>query len=522
MQHASLYGRVSSEEQADRGTIQNQIDFGNKYCDLHEISIDRWYKDDGVTGTIPLELRPEGSKLLEDAKAGKIELLLIYKLDRLGRSARVILNSVYELEQYGVKIRSMTEPFDTSDASGRFLLNILAAVADLERETILERFNQGANRAARQGKWLGGIVPYGYSVNEESFLEVNENKLPGSPYSEADIIRLIYHLIAEEGQSTIRVADYINALGVPPSYVKDGRQVKRGKRKENTAGIWRPSRIRNMIVSTTYKGLHLYGKRSNKQREVIPREVPAIVSEEVWDRAQQVLKDNQIEAFRNSKHDYLLRGLIKCGICGLNYHGTMWNLGKKKTGYYTCNGKQKYKGPVIDKCQSKPVPQKWVEDIVWNGCVEYIANPEQAIEKLSEGFNRRKSEKVSYVNEKTKIQQAIKDKDTEKQSILDLYRRKLINSYDLEQQLNKIAKEAAELENRMADLSKFISDDNTQDYNSIEDMLNELRIKLGDGNPPFEFKREIVKRLVQEIIVHTQVNEEGRPYVKVSVKYLFT
>lgn len=90
MQHASLYDRVSSEEQADRGTIQNQIDFGNKYCDLHEILIDRWHKDDGVTGTIPLELRPEGSKLLEDAKAGNIELLLIYKLDRLDRSARVI------------------------------------------------------------------------------------------------------------------------------------------------------------------------------------------------------------------------------------------------------------------------------------------------------------------------------------------------------------------------------------------------------------------------------------------------
>ncbi len=137
-----------------------------------------------MTGTNPLELRPEGSKLLKDAKAGEIELLLIYKLDRLGRSARVILNFVYELEQYGVKIRSMTEPFDTSDASGRFLLNILAAVADLE--TILERFSQGVDRAARQGKWLGDIIPFGYTVNEEGFLEVKEDKLPGSAYSETD------------------------------------------------------------------------------------------------------------------------------------------------------------------------------------------------------------------------------------------------------------------------------------------------------------------------------------------------
>src|SRR5690606_11510668 len=130
---------------------------------------------------------------LEDAQAGRFELLLIYRLDRLGRSARIILNAVYDLEQYGIKIRSMTEPFDTSDPSGRFLLTVLAGVADLERETILERMWHGANRAAREGKWLGGIVPYGYKLDEEGYLQINEAPLPGMDMSEADVVRLIYH-----------------------------------------------------------------------------------------------------------------------------------------------------------------------------------------------------------------------------------------------------------------------------------------------------------------------------------------
>jgi site-specific DNA recombinase len=238
----AVYARVSSEDQAERGTIENQLEFARKYCDLHQLDIFDWYKDDGVTGTIPLEQRPEGRRLLEDAQAGRFELLLIYRLDRLGRSARIILNAVYDLEQYGIKIRSMTEPFDTSDPSGRFLLTVLAGVADLERETILERMWHGANRAARAGKWLGGIVPYGYRVNEDGYLEINEDPLPGMDMSEADVIRLIYRLVAEEGYSTIKVADYLNALGVPPSYTKDGRQIKRGKRKVNTAGIWRCNR----------------------------------------------------------------------------------------------------------------------------------------------------------------------------------------------------------------------------------------------------------------------------------------
>ena len=80
--------------------------------------------------------------------------LLVYKLDRLGRATRVILNAIYDLEKYGVKLKSMTEPFDTGDASGRFLLTILTGVADLERSNILE------------GIWLGGIVPYEYFKND--------------------------------------------------------------------------------------------------------------------------------------------------------------------------------------------------------------------------------------------------------------------------------------------------------------------------------------------------------------------
>ena len=85
---AVLYGRVSSEDQAERGTIQNQIEFSAKYCDLHEITIADKYLDDGVTGTLPLEDREDGLRLIEDAKAGKFNLVLIYRLDRLGRTRK--------------------------------------------------------------------------------------------------------------------------------------------------------------------------------------------------------------------------------------------------------------------------------------------------------------------------------------------------------------------------------------------------------------------------------------------------
>ena len=136
---AAVYCRVSSEAQQERQTIETQVEFAHKYCDLNGIEITTIYRDDGITGTLPMQDRPAGGQLLEDAKEGHFDLLLIFKLDRLGRSTRVILNAVHDLDGMGVLVRSMTEPFDTSDASGRFLLTILAGVADLERSNILQR-----------------------------------------------------------------------------------------------------------------------------------------------------------------------------------------------------------------------------------------------------------------------------------------------------------------------------------------------------------------------------------------------
>jgi site-specific DNA recombinase len=517
----ALLGRVSSEDQHNRQTIQNQIDFGLKYCDLHSLPKPIMYLDDGITGTIPLEERPAGKQLLEDAKAKKFNLLLIYKLDRLGRSARIILNAVHELEQLGVKIRSMTEPFDTGDPSGRFLLTILAGVADLEHDTILERMWHGANRAARAGKWLGGIVPYGYNVKDK-YLEINEIKLSGMDMSEADIIRLIYHLTVDEEYSTVQIADYLNALHIPPSYIKDNRTVKSGKRKVRTSGIWLPSRIRNIISNPTYKGTHLYGKRTMKDREIIYRSVPAIISEEYWNNAIRILKEHQLEAVKNSRRRYLLRGLIKCGSCGLTYIGTAFSGAKRKlTPYYICNGKNSYRGIYFGKCISKNISAEWLESIVWQDCLEFITNPGEAIKELAASIDDKKSNQLRIEEEISNIEKNIQNTDNEKQKILDFYRKNFINSNDAESQLKSIMHERNLLDFRLKDLEKqlAVEQDLANQIDTAEELLLSLQESIQD-NMSFELKREIVKTLVEKIIVFTN-NEDGELRANISIYYKF-
>jgi len=342
--------------------------------------------------------------------------------------------------------------------------------------------------------------------------------------SEADIIKLIYRLIADEDHSTIKVSEYLNALGIPPSYTKDGRTVTKNRRKVKTSGIWYPGRIRNMVVNPTYKGIHQYGKRTNKVRDLITRQVPAIVSEDTWDKAQQVLRDNQIEAVKNSRRNYLLRGLIKCGECGLTYHGTAYKgPGGHLKGYCECGGKTIYRGPLNGKCTSKNLPQAWLEDMIWEKCVEFINNPKEALREFTSGIEQRKSDKVAFEVEKEIVERALHDKEDEKQSILDLYRKKIISSTDVEQQLSKISHEKEALEQQVGRLNREIeNEDNLEnEYSNIEGLLKSLREKI-NNNYHFSLRREIVKTLVKEIIVDTKLNEFGRPKADVTVKFVFS
>src|SRR5262245_42984589 len=122
----AIYLRVSTEEQRERQSIETQREFASRYCALHNLTIDTTYSDDGISGTGPLDRRPEGCRILEDAKRGRFDQLLIFKLDRLGRETRLILNAVDELEKLGVRVKSMTEEFDTANATGRLMLTMLS------------------------------------------------------------------------------------------------------------------------------------------------------------------------------------------------------------------------------------------------------------------------------------------------------------------------------------------------------------------------------------------------------------
>jgi site-specific DNA recombinase len=259
----AIYLRVSSEEQRLRASIDSQREFGLSYCSLHQLDLFQTYADDGIPGTVPLESRPQGKRLLEDAHQHKFDQLLVFKLDRIGRDVRLILNAVAELEQHGVAVRSLTEPFDASNPSGRLMLTLLSGFAAHERELIRERSLAGTHRLAPTGTWLGGVAPYGYRKEGQrsaARLAISQELIPGFSLSEAEVVRTIFQMCAGEQRSCQKIADYLNQLGLPCGPPAPPNPEPKQQQRPRAA-LWRPSQVRNLIVSRTYMGQHLFGKR---------------------------------------------------------------------------------------------------------------------------------------------------------------------------------------------------------------------------------------------------------------------
>src|ERR687889_2668470 len=186
-ERVALYMRVSSEEQRDRETIEIQREFLEQYCRLYGLEIAEIYADDGVSGTVPLYERPDGRRLLEDAREGRFTAVLVSKLDRLGRSLLVIVDAHDRLDAARATLRSGREPIGTSTPSGRLIFQMLASFAEYDRENIAERTRAGLQGAFRKGKQLG-CIPVGYDVAENGAFVVVEE--------EARVVRAIIANVA--------------------------------------------------------------------------------------------------------------------------------------------------------------------------------------------------------------------------------------------------------------------------------------------------------------------------------------
>jgi site-specific DNA recombinase len=341
MRRVVYYERVSSEDQKERETILTQAeDLAKRLDNDPDVTVVDRYIDDGISGALDLKDRPEGRRLLQDAAAGQFDEVWMWKLDRIGRDDIDPLVVRRDLNRLGVKLCALHDNID-----GKLEYALRVAIAAEERRTFHLRTEAGMNRAAREGRYCGGIVPLGYRVegkNPHARLIPSDAPM-WNDLTEADVVRSMYEKLAVDGWSCTQLTAELNFLGVPTAYQKDGRGV-RGRR---TQQIWRPNRVYCLIKNPIYRGELQYGRHSKHPggRDIISAPVPRLVSDEIWYAAQDSLHRHNLNP-EGKRRVYLLRSLMICGLCGMRYAGIT---SPGREGVYRCGGQLVSRRPELDR-----------------------------------------------------------------------------------------------------------------------------------------------------------------------------
>lgn len=503
---AAIYERVSSDEQREKETIQTQTFLVERYLADHpDLAVRGRYLDDGISGSVPLALRPQGQRLVQDAMAGRFRKLIVTRGDRLGRDARDLLGVFVLFEGLGIELVGIAEPLDDYLTFG-----VKAVVSDHEKRRFLERSAEGMERIVRAGYFPGGIVPLGYVLDGQ---KPHQRLAPSSvcmwrEMTEADVVCFIFDRLALDRWSCPKIARELNAMGVPTVYAKDRRYV-RGERTEEK---WRAGRIANMVKNTTYRGEYLYGKR-NKSREPISVPVPALVSEATWHAAQETLRSNSIMA-KNTTRRYLLRSLLVCGNCGHKYTGG-WH---RNCVRYRCNGALTHRYENGERCQGKEIKGELIEEPVLEDLERFLHNPGgdllAEILREMEGTADRPEDEAKRAN----LESALAERRKERQRLLRAYMKEACTLEEYEVERVELDLAISTLEEGLAALEP--EDEPEMLTVGESELLVKIRERLEEGLTDEEW-HEVLRLLVKRITVHTTVTEAGEKDVKVSVAYRF-
>ena len=505
-ERVALCLRVSSEEQRDRETIKIQRDFLKEYCRLYGLDVTGVYADDGVSGTIPLHERTEGRRLLEDAREGKFQTVLLYRLDRLGRSLLVIVEAHDRLQNAGVALRSATEPIDTSTPSGRLIFQMLASFAEYERETIRERTRAGLHRAFRGGRHFG-VAPYGYRADEDGLLQI----VP----EEADTVREIVANVA--GGSTLYAeTKRLNDLGVPtPGWRYGGREKRPGSR------LWSVTTVSNIVRQTAYSGIHEV--KVNGGKDVIEQVVPAVIEPKLQERAKTTLAENKRYPERDNDRKYLLRGLVKCAVCGYACTGHPATRRGKKYYYYLCRASRTNNFGAGRSHKPPYVSAGWLEDLVWTDVRRFLQDPGEVLERVRQQSGSD-NDTAALETRCEELGRRLATRQTEKDRYVRAYAQGHISEEELDVYLtdlkNQIDNLRLLLESVEVDLSHRRERATLTDTTHAWLLSLRQRVAEIEENTPeaFRERRQLVGLLVQSISVGKR-EEDGRTEIQITYRF---
>jgi site-specific DNA recombinase len=487
---AAIYVRVSTEEQATEGmSVSGQIETLTQYCNLFGLEIYSIYKDLGISGKDTIN-RPGLNQLIEDSTKGLFNSVLVWKISRLSRSLKDLLNIVDMFDKSGVSFISYSEKFDTSTPVGKMTLQLLGSIAEFERNTIIENVKMGLKERIRQGNKSGGHI-YGYDWKDKKLI-INDH--------EADAVRTIFDLYVNKEYSLHAITKYLN---------DSGYKTKRDIRFTHfSVGV--------ILKNPTYIGLVRHNTNTENEYTVQGNHSP-LISEEIYNAAQSRRSTRSTLTQRNHEEGtFLLTGLIKCPLCNSPLCGT-YNTANKTSAagknynyryrYYKCNRETAKHDCKLGYISADKLENKAIAIIL--GLAENTNLIEDSITKT----NKEAEKDLAPIEKQLKhIESQLVKLEKTKNSYFEMFESEEINDKKIFlERLNKIESEIQSLSSKRTELAREVEMHRSNPI-ALEKALFTIDafVKLIQV-ASIEDKKRLIRTIVQEIKI---TNDKDIEYIK--------
>lgn len=512
----AVYGRVSSSNQENEGTIETQLSAVNEFAKANGYLIVQKYLDEGWSGDNII--RPSLDQLRIDAKKKIWQAVLIYDPDRLARRYSYQELVMDELREAGIEVLFVTRP-TPKDSIEKLLYGVQGIFSEYERVKIAERFRLGKVRKANEGHIIASEAPFGYSFIKkngkrgdngfiEGHYEINER--------EAQIVKNLFSWVVDEGLTLRGIVKRLQELAIPP--------------RKSRRGVWSTSTLSTLLRNRTYIGEGHYGasyavipenplkkegykkvkKTSRKMRpeaEWIIISTPKIIEVDLFERVQKRLKSNFEMSARNKKNEYLLAGKIWC-ICGSRRAGEGPQRGKHL--YYRC-GQRVRNFPIATTCTEKGLNARITDDLVWNKVASLMRSPEQLIKQAERWLNNQNNKTASSTIDIEQTKREISKLKGQQERYAKAYGAGIITIEQLKEYSLPIKDEIFSFETQIAKArteNESICKESLPLAGEIEEFAQKASDLIKDLS--FQAKQEIVSNIVEKVVGnHNQLIVSG-------------
>ena len=489
-----FYARVSTDKDEQLHSLQSQISFFNEYIS----KVPNWefigsYIDEGISG-IQVKKREEFLRMIEDAKRHKFDLILTKEISRFSRSTLYSIMYTQELLSNGVGVYFLNDNINTILPDSELRLTMMSSIAQDEVRRLSERVSFGMKRSIDNGVVLGCSNIYGY-VKDKGKLVIDEEQ--------AEMIKIIFDRYANTTDGLSKVSRYLYSLGY---------KSRTGKRIDTTI-------LTRIIENPKYKGYYCghkskvldyrtkQKKRLNESDWIIYKDyenVPPIVSEEIWERANIKLRERQ-DSFTNRavnkkvfQNRYTYSGKIYCGCHNLTYHRS--SAGKRKNSpVWEC---QVYRRESLKGC-SNPRVIEFELDEVFKDMFNKLFKRRNII--FDEILNECKSYLETNNNEIEikSFESKIIVLNVKKDKLLELVMEEYLSKEDYKKQVDLINEDLTIYQTKINELKS-----NKKDKNYIENRINEIKNKLEKCLEDDECYSDVFNEIIDRIIVHKHTDKQ--------------